>query len=168
MTAAEDRVCYQCHDGIQAVVREGKAHGPVGDGKCTACHEPHTAPEKNLLAADQQTVCAGCHGDLVLASVKAKYHHPETGIGACTTCHDPHADALGPVGQEGDICGRCHGFGDHTMHPVGPEVKDPVTGKPVTCVSCHNPHGSEWEGILSGDPGGPLCVKCHIDKIRSR
>jgi predicted CXXCH cytochrome family protein len=31
----------------------------------------------------------------------------------------------------------------------------------MRCTSCHSPHSSDIEGLLSHDPKRELCVQCH-------
>jgi predicted CXXCH cytochrome family protein len=40
-------------------------------------------------------------------------------------------------------------------------VKDPRTNQPMTCLSCHFPHGSQHAAILRANPSQALCVECH-------
>jgi len=39
------------------------------------------------------------------------------------------------------------------------EVPDPaVPGEPMTCGSCHDPHSSDFKGLLTQ---ARICTKCH-------
>jgi len=44
---------------------------------------------------------------------------------------------------------------------VGEDRLDPRNGQPITCVTCHDPHGTEFSYTLRGDQSRGLCVECH-------
>jgi predicted CXXCH cytochrome family protein len=46
-------------------------------------------------------------------------------------------------------------------HPLGADRLDPRTGEPITCVTCHDPHGTEFPMQLRGDQKRGLCLECH-------
>ena len=33
----------------------------------------------------------------------------------------------------------------------------------MTCLSCHNPHGTQFVSILIDSPSRALCIQCHSD-----
>ena len=58
---------------------------------------------------------------------------------------------------------------DHVDHPMGEGTLDPTReGQPLTCMSCHNPHGSETAQIMHEDPRSKLCIRCHTGMIREK
>ena len=59
-----------------------------------------------------------------------------------------------------------HRHKDHSVfsHPTGPSVNDPRTGQPLTCLSCHAPHGSAFPAMLIANPQRELCLQCHTDQ----
>ena len=100
---------------------------------------------------------------------KSAHTHPvvNEAKGACLGCHDPHTvpPKTSADGSPQEVCTKCHDFTKHTGHPMGPGVIDPRTHLPVTCLSCHQQHGSEFKFFLRQDPSGRLCVQCHTEKI---
>jgi predicted CXXCH cytochrome family protein len=96
--------CFQCHDAGKF---NGKtAHGPVAEGKCTACHNPHSSENPRLLAKTGAELCFSCHSTQLkdpqgrtlpatrrLFEDKESVHHPPFGEGDCVACHLPHASA---------------------------------------------------------------------------
>ncbi|BCO10280.1 hypothetical protein GF1_26560 [Desulfolithobacter dissulfuricans] len=64
-------------------------------------------------------------------------------------------------GNGNDVCVQCHEDQGKFTHPVGPEVLDSHTGQMVTCVSCHNPMGTEYKYHLIEEGKKALCVLCH-------
>ena len=83
--------------------------------------------------------------------------------GRCSICHEPHQtpNAHLLVRPEQELCRTCHGKHAQFGHPVGVNVIDPRTQQPMTCLSCHGPHGTQWSAILLDNPAQPLCVRCH-------
>ncbi len=80
---AKEKVCYLCHGRM-----DGKklAHGPMGNGECTACHDPHGSPNKAFAVARPYLLCVSCHDQKTSAAHIAK----SRGM-ACTGCHAPHS-----------------------------------------------------------------------------
>lgn len=171
LRGTESTLCLSCHPGLAQDLKAGRPHGPLaGEKSCTPCHNPHTAPAAPLLPARQAQVCGRCHAAQATTANGAAHRHPEQGGKGCTTCHDPHVSP--PAGELAislqATCVGCHSFKEHANHPMGDKVIDPRTKKPLTCVSCHDPHGSAFEKMLRDDPGGRLCVPCHTEKVRPK
>jgi predicted CXXCH cytochrome family protein len=164
-------MCLECHPGMREDLKEAPLHDPLarGEDACTACHDPHTAPFAALMPAQRDQVCGRCHGEIVNGLAEAEFAHPPQSTGTCSICHDPHlASPEEGMSLAERRCNACHPFKDHVVHPMGDGVIDPLTGRELGCLSCHDQHGSDWEYFLSGDPSGRLCVMCHTDKIRSK
>lgn len=123
------KVCLSCHDqAVQASDRtllniaahlEGNPnhHGPIRDGSCTPCHDPHGADRSALLAknfpeklysaysAGAYDLCFDCHDAEVFESAEGgdtgfrngtrnlHYLHVNKSFKGrnCRACHDPHA-----------------------------------------------------------------------------
>jgi predicted CXXCH cytochrome family protein len=34
----------------------------------------------------------------------------------------------------------------------------------MTCLSCHNPHGTQFVALLIDSPSRALCIQCHKDQ----
>lgn len=97
-------ICFQCHEAGKF---KGKtAHGPVVEGKCTACHNPHSSENERLLVKNGAELCFSCHAAQLkdpqgrtlpaakrLFEDKESVHHPPFGEGDCGACHLPHAAA---------------------------------------------------------------------------
>ena len=80
---ATDKVCYLCHGRM-----DGKkmTHGPMGNGECTACHDPHGSSNKAFAVARPDMLCVSCHDQKTSAAHIAKSRGK-----ACTGCHEPHS-----------------------------------------------------------------------------
>jgi len=127
---SQPQACLGCHDkpvkaadgkvlaNMAALLKENpQQHGPIREGDCTACHEPHAGQRFRLLAAeyppqfyaafklDQYALCFKCHipdmvlkrqgtgltrfrkGDLNLHWVHVNQEKGRT----CRACHEVHA-----------------------------------------------------------------------------
>lgn len=139
-------------------------------GQCTACHNPHGAPNPSLLREPRTAVCYPCHpmpeqGKSLWTGEKSfrRSAHREV----CLECHNPHG-TINPqtgtvypkalVDEGAALCFRCHAglrqrfaesqtastaSGIRSRHPAD------QPGSTIRCVSCHNPHQ-----IRAKMPGG--------------
>lgn len=87
----EKELCLSCHDDKQFrnTSDELWLHGPVANGKCTNCHNPHESARRFMLTATNDIeLCSGCHNDQDIHVSRPV----ATATGAeCTVCHNPHA-----------------------------------------------------------------------------
>jgi predicted CXXCH cytochrome family protein len=120
--------CMDCHEKENF---EGKfVHGPVTDGTCSACHDPHSSDQVGLLTMAPAKLCLDCHeavgkGPHVVAGFSSKGHplgDRKDGTFAddtlrpgkpfyCASCHEPHASryaALLRFDPKGLFCQKCH------------------------------------------------------------
>jgi len=148
-----------CHDTGSWAGRKF-THAPVTNGpQCINCHAPHGGVAPPILKVGGDELCFTCH-DRRMLDVKVKHKALEHG---CVTCHDPHGSAVPQMMKEQSIeltCKKCHTDLSKHFHKSGSEKLDP-SGRPLTCTSCHNPHGGAFEGLLMHDPKRDLCVQCH-------
>lgn len=156
-------VCTRCHSAIRVESDKTHSHNLNDERACMNCHNAHASAGEYLLSGPQQTMCLGCHfkdgeyADKPRASVLT-----HDGMD-CTNCHTPHGsdNARYLMSTTVDLCLGCH-EGAHTgSHPVGPDVIDPRTKEPVTCISCHKLHGADFEPYLPLNPKMDLCIQCH-------
>lgn len=156
------RLCGTCHKDVPKSDHK-LVHKPVADGQCSACHAPHASDRKGLLLKEPRELCIGCHDKIVERAAKAKSAHPTKPENkGCVGCHSPHSSSEPALLAAGEIrtCIQCHETAKHG-HPLGDDRLDPRTGKAITCVTCHDPHGTEFSYQLRGDQTRGLCVECH-------
>lgn len=165
-------LCYQCHERSAKNYSGYKyVHGPVIQAECNMCHNPHGSDLEHLLQKDIAGLCLECHGKQNML-ISPNIHRPLTEKG-CTGCHDPHGSNF-PYFLESeikDLCLKCHPKTDKqknnhpvTRHPVS-GAKDPAEpGRKFSCISCHDPHASEFDKLLPENEVMMLCIHCHPSK----
>jgi predicted CXXCH cytochrome family protein len=62
-------------------------HGPVVNGQCLFCHEPHEATVKHLLRGNAPGLCLQCHNRADLPDKPAEHRDQKLD---CLTCHVGH------------------------------------------------------------------------------
>jgi predicted CXXCH cytochrome family protein len=149
------KICLSCHENI--TLKEF-VHGPLKQGECTACHNPHGSAYKFQLVSQGADLCFQCHDKQINMS---RYKHGPSAMGGCVLCHDPHsADYRNNLKAEGpELCFICHS--DKGEQFAQTEFKHkPVAEK---CTICHNPHSASRKFMLSNDVP-EICYSCHKDK----
>lgn len=165
--------CAGCH---QKMLNEKYVHGPIGTYSCGYCHTNAGTP-KHAVPKRGSALCYECHADMATQINKFKIKHGPVEAGMCEACHDPHgspneAQLIKPVNE---LCLSCHG---HIMksyhviravdgggHPIKGK-KDPsrtASGRDMSCISCHNPHGGEFRYyfVNKSENRLDLCQQCH-------
>jgi len=152
-TARERQGCEACHgpgsrhvakaldkDGIIGFTREWGTPIDVQNGQCLGCHE-----------GGQRIYWGGSPHQLNQI--------------ACSDCHSPMArlsrNGLLRTALVSDTCMLCHQqqraeFQRRSHMPL-PEGK-------MSCVDCHNPHGSVTRPMLKADSVNETCTTCHAEK----
>lgn len=158
------RGCEACHG-------PGKAHVDAGGDKKAVVQ--NFAGESEEERAEQNAVCVSCHkgGDQRFWHDSA---HDAADVG-CTSCHNVmrkvSPDNLLSEKTEFDTCGSCHqiqtarAFRNAHM-PVRPGSFNLNTAPEakMTCTSCHGPHGTVTEMLITDISVNDQCLGCHADK----
>jgi predicted CXXCH cytochrome family protein len=157
--------------------------------RCGNCHIEHEAPgEEMLIASDESALCYLCHdGSRAATNVQIEFtrssvHPVPDGTLSCSDCHTPHRSsaevtkqlrmAVGdsyvystpeaPIGNA--FCYSCHedltGFDEGAHNEDHAEGIEAPSGSGITCLACHEPHGSNVGALLTQDPV-TLCTGCH-------
>jgi DmsE family decaheme c-type cytochrome len=176
--------CALCHEDIAKAFASSPHHLVDTDKKrgwdgraCESCHGPgqkhadttEAANIRNplkLTAAAADRICLTCHLNQPTNVGRLQSSHAKDAV-ACTSCHKVHAN--GPHGLVprtsaaiNEQCSGCH-------LNVRAEFQRPnhhrVPEGTMTCVDCHNPHGSirtaMTQSFAANEPG---CFNCHGDK----
>lgn len=162
----KDQLCLSCHPASKMMPAGEKAHPPVKAGLCLACHDPHASDQKALLKNRQADLCFTCHKKIEKDTLSPHKHKILEETMNCTLCHKPHSSANDHlmVKDYQSLCGQCH---KHSFsHPMftkkdGTPVLVPNTDKVLTCASCHDLHGGEYEALTKGSKNRDLCLNCH-------
>ena len=133
-------LCLSCHGkdntsksgGLKNIKKElaGKKHlhGPVADGQCSACHDPHGSAYPRLLTGAYP------------AGIYANY---EPGIyDFCFGCHDKNL-----LRSRVTTSGTQFRNGNNNLHYVHSATK--LKGR--TCRTCHEPHAGDGDKLISGE-----------------
>jgi predicted CXXCH cytochrome family protein len=173
-------LCFDCHMTDELMGRE--RHGPYKIGQCGGCHVSHQGDQPKLLIARSPELCFTCHST---EDFKNKYVHKPVAEGRCFDCHGVHTTPYKGLvkADANEGCRKCHSGvfgGSHPSTPLPPDVKvrgkggrsghpvdkvdDPRRpGRVLSCVSCHNPHSSDWKGLFryKAEKPADLCQHCH-------
>ncbi|MBK8229616.1 MAG: cytochrome c3 family protein [Candidatus Eisenbacteria bacterium] len=153
--------CTLCHSKVKEEMARPVKHPAMSDGEaCLNCHSPHAGAGPSLMkSASEITVCGECHDP---AMFRGKSSHLDK-TPNCAACHDPHGGENAKLlkASPEQVCLSCHESGEKHNHPLGADFKDPRTDGPLTCLSCHNPHASQFDYMLTADRRRDLCVECH-------
>ncbi len=146
-------VSSSCHPTIG---KKRHLHGPVKQGSCLPCHNPHGSDTPKFTAAEREKLCFRCHTDLESQFDRKVVHFPVK-KGECLACHDPHGSEQRFHLKRKTIRGLCAGcHGDRqSQHP---NLHEPVAEG--DCIACHDPHVADYPGLLP-EKGNDLCFTCH-------
>jgi predicted CXXCH cytochrome family protein len=158
-------VCESCHsDQAQAHVEKKVLHDPVFKQGCYICHDAHGGNREHLLRADVNDLCLQCHSP-VARGLKNPENNTESILG--NTVVLPAGYVAKSPHLEMDVKAR-------TGHPVpshpvsGTDPRGDGKSKPLTCVSCHDPHAGQEKNILLSKDGAirSLCIECHKEQAQ--
>jgi predicted CXXCH cytochrome family protein len=138
---AKDMGCESCHGPGSKHVESGGATGTIVN--------PNKSPE----------TCFKCHLDKKAEFMLPYAHQVLNGKMTCSDCHDPHKGSAmksGGTQLEGrnETCFKCH------TAQRGPFII-PHEAVREGCTSCHSPHGSTNQKMLT-ERNATLCLKCHF------
>lgn len=87
-----ETLCAGCHSekAATAVAASGLwQHGPVANGWCTSCHNPHKTRRQYMLTLNTNVaMCGQCHAP---AALQQTSQHASNPAADCLGCHNPHA-----------------------------------------------------------------------------
>lgn len=145
---------------------------------CEACHGPGSAHVQNpsdlstiisfssksqTPIAERNAQCLSCHQGGQRIFWHGSIH--ENNNLSCSDCHNPMTNfsAHGLTAREStnQTCFSCHKvqraeFNKRSHMPL-------LEGK-LSCVDCHNPHGSTTSPLLKADSVNEICYGCHAEK----
>ncbi len=183
-----DAVCAACHENLLGHY-ERTIHAKVFSAEngrsermrrgCEGCHGPaglHVAAgggtfdamitfrrdESEPIAA-QNAVCLECHEGGARVYWEGSAH--ESAEVACGTCHHlmraKSREGLLAAKHETETCAQCHLLPRSQMFR---NAHMPVREGKMSCSSCHNPHGTIAESLISDLTVNDNCYRCHAEK----
>jgi len=184
-TYVGSETCGTCHEDIgkafaksphEAVDKGETKHGFKGQA-CESCHGPGSNHVESLSAVDirnpaklspaaTDSTCLTCHRNQPTTSGRLEASHAHNAI-ACTSCHSIHAH--GPEGlvvrKPAEINAQCESCHIEVKASFAEPFKHRVPENAMTCVDCHNPHGTFKPGLMRmANANEPGCFNCHSDK----
>jgi DmsE family decaheme c-type cytochrome len=179
-------VCVACHiqtadhwnHTVHAKIFLNNPRDELEARGCEACHGPGVRHRLNPVdkativrftessvtpVTEQNDMCLTCHGGGNRMHWTGSVH--ENQELACSDCHNPMAkfSATGLLANVSvnETCFGCHQtqraqFQRRSHMPL-PEGK-------MSCVDCHNPHGTLTDPLLHTDTVNETCYQCHAEK----
>lgn len=179
------QVCVSCHQSEfkhwshtvhnRAFANSSDALASKG---CEACHGAGSAHledtrDKSKIVAfthgsgytiqQQNDVCFQCHqgGDRI--HWYGSMH--EASEVACSDCHNPMSNysstGLLRAKSVSETCFHCHQQQRIEFHK---KSHMPLVEGKISCIDCHNPHGSANQALLKQDHVNKVCYQCHAEK----
>lgn len=157
------------------------ARSPFGEQQlqCEACHGPGGAHTGRVRRGDprppiinfgseawtpipqQNAMCLDCHEGHVGEQWAGSTHDINTV--ACADCHSLHPPSDPMLSKESQpaACYSCHAnVKSDFLKPSAHPVRQGELG----CTDCHQPHGSNNEGLLVRSNLNETCYSCHTEK----
>lgn len=151
--------CSQCHQPHMELDNTGFDPHLAEGLSCSSCHSVHSGT-RNLMLDENEEFCGKCHTAVITQFKKVSNHPVTDGNVSCLSCHD-FTGKLSPAFGHGATA-NCY-----SCHPLqsGPflfehEAASSFSTEGEGCVSCHSPHGSSNERLLTRT-NNMLCRQCH-------
>lgn len=159
--ASGNEVCKTCHVPYEA----HKVN--VYHNDCAACH---TAEPKHLTEGGKGSVkfpasenCLSCHKNNDHKRMNWAFSEHKKANIQCRDCHGMHSPkqpkqfnlALWKTDKQSALCMDCH---QDVAARLNMPSHHPVKEGALSCVSCHDPHGSKQTALVSKND---QCFKCH-------
>jgi len=155
LVAPVTQLCLTCH----SIAQDKVLHRPYKLGDCIVCHSPHASDFPAHTWVSQQETCLGCHARVRL-KVNARKKTVSVPWGVTLTFNQMQGWMYLNLNATLTANHPVEG------HPVsGPNTALGPKAPPITCLSCHRPHGANHANLLPKtppDPGMSLCKTCGL------
>ncbi|MBI3281705.1 MAG: DmsE family decaheme c-type cytochrome, partial [Acidobacteria bacterium] len=178
-TYVGSETCQVCHEDIFKAMQRNP-HWTIQTLKrprwkaeaCESCHGPGSVHAESAQASDirqpakvrpaeADRTCLACHLNQPTQAGRIHGGHARNQV-SCVRCHSIHQEKKREPEMRTNLCTGCHTavwaqFQRPHAHPVAQGG--------MSCVDCHNPHGSflarSVRTVAANEPG---CFRCHGDK----
>jgi DmsE family decaheme c-type cytochrome len=182
-TYVGSETCRACHEDIFNAFTKNPHHLVETDKKynhvnnaCESCHGPGSKHAESLSAADirqpsklppaeADRICLSCHQNQSTHVGRLTSSHARNQV-SCTACHSIHKGQEKLVARRAaDINEQCSGCHIDVWANFQREYRHRLPEGAMSCVDCHNPHGSVLpQAMLQTFRGNePGCFNCHGD-----
>jgi DmsE family decaheme c-type cytochrome len=177
--------CQACHEDIFNSFMRTNAHRTLETGvarpkwkgqACEFCHGPGSVHAETVSAEDilnpatasftrENQTCLQCHRNQRTSAGRLEGGHGRGQV-RCSTCHPVHSEERAMVARQfpaqNEQCAGCH---TAAWTEFQRPHKHRLPEGSMSCVSCHNPHGSVRRNMVrTVNANEPGCFKCHGDK----
>jgi len=178
------QVCQTCHEDIFNAFQKSPHHVVDSDKKrgwankaCESCHGPAQKHTESLSAEDirnpakitavaSDKLCLTCHLNQPTHVGRLQSSHARDQV-SCVGCHPVHANSgqtLVPRARVA-INEKCSSCNVNVWAAFQKPAHHKVPEGAMSCVDCHNPHGSNSEAMTHTYAANDRsCVGCHGDK----
>ena len=188
-TYVSEAVCIACHQPqnhsfthtAHANVFRLNPRGEKEKISCETCHGPGSNHLKDPISpanrvslvgftrewgtpvATQTAMCLQCHEGGQRMFWEGSPHAMQNL--SCSDCHNPMAklsdSGLLKKPSINETCYTCH---QQQRAEFAKRSHMPLAEGKMTCVDCHNPHGSTSKQLLKADSVNETCYNCHAEK----
>jgi len=155
--------CLQCHSDLIPMMRYTSVHNPFELESCTVCHTEHGVEVERTVWAETTQYLQRTRTLLRWLPISWLLSLSETeeidGASGVVISREVLQELTGPselTAPMEELCWTCHGS-------IGSQLALEHQHNPFSngnCIDCHNPHASEYRGLLVTSPR-VLCVSCH-------
>ncbi len=164
----EAKACEACHGDGTAHIADAKKKSDEIGAKIDYTLIRRLTKESSLTPHEKNEVCLQCHEKENRRALWTAKEHESAGV-ACVDCHQYRRNILMVKLREalpkGDIaaelCGDCHLQRKAQMQKTS---HMPVREGKISCINCHNPHGSAGPHMLKEANINQTCYSCHAEK----